>query len=177
MASFTPGHLHLDNNPSPCYAQAPSGSGSGAKNKKKVGKQPSPQQVVSAVTHPVKKGGSLPPRCSTSLICSSSVLHPTPRRSIHCSNLPRHSCPPPPRIELPPPSGFLHHCQSARSHLHYRHRQGNPCRVLHSILRLLHQGPQPVLSGRREPLVHPSSCPHSRSTSHSRPPTTLPPPR
>ena len=56
MASFTPGHLHPDNYPSASYAQAASGSGSGAKDKKKVGKVPSPQQVASAVAPPVKKG-------------------------------------------------------------------------------------------------------------------------
>ena len=56
LSSFTPGHLHPDNNPSPSYAQAASGSGPGGKDKKKVGKQPSPQQVVSAVAPPLKKG-------------------------------------------------------------------------------------------------------------------------
>jgi len=56
MASFTPGHLHPDNNPSPSYPPAASGSGSGGKDKKKVGKQPSPQQVASAVAPPLKKG-------------------------------------------------------------------------------------------------------------------------
>jgi len=56
VASFTPGHLHPDNKPSPSYAQAASGSGSGGKDKKKAGKQPSPQQVASMVAPPVKKG-------------------------------------------------------------------------------------------------------------------------
>jgi len=56
MASFTPGHLHPDNNPSPSYPQAASGSGSGGKDKKKVGTQPSRQQVASAVAPPLKKG-------------------------------------------------------------------------------------------------------------------------
>jgi len=56
VSSFTPGHLHPDNNPCPSYAQAASHSGSGGKDKKKVGKQPSPQQVASAVAPPVKKG-------------------------------------------------------------------------------------------------------------------------
>jgi len=56
VSSFTPGHPHPDNNPSPSYAQAPSGSGSGGKDKRKAGKQPSPQQVASAVAPPVKKG-------------------------------------------------------------------------------------------------------------------------
>ena len=56
MSSFTPGDLHPDNNPSASYPQAASGSGSSGKNKKKVGKQPSPQQVVSVVAPPVKKG-------------------------------------------------------------------------------------------------------------------------
>ena len=55
VSSFTPGHLYPDNNPSPSYAQAASGSGSGSKDKKKVGKQPSPHQVASAVTPPLKK--------------------------------------------------------------------------------------------------------------------------
>ena len=56
VSSFPPGHLHPDNKPSPSYAQATSGSGSGGKGKKNVGKQPSPQQVASAVAPPVKKG-------------------------------------------------------------------------------------------------------------------------
>ena len=56
VSSFTPGHLHLYNNPSPTYAQAASGSGSGGKDKKKGSKQPSPHQVASAVAPPVKKG-------------------------------------------------------------------------------------------------------------------------
>jgi len=56
VSSFTPGHLHPDNNPSPSYAQAASGPGSGSKDKQKSGKQPSPQQVASAVAPPVKKG-------------------------------------------------------------------------------------------------------------------------
>jgi len=55
VSSVTPGHLHPDNNPSPSYAQAATGSGSGGKDKKTVGKQPSPQQVASAVAAPVKK--------------------------------------------------------------------------------------------------------------------------
>lgn len=54
MASSTPGHLPPDNNPAPSYDQAASGSGSGPKAKSKVDKQPSPQQVASAVASPVK---------------------------------------------------------------------------------------------------------------------------
>ena len=56
MASFTPGHLHPDNNPSPSYAQAASGSGLSGKDMEKVGKKPSPQQVASAVAPPIRKG-------------------------------------------------------------------------------------------------------------------------
>jgi len=56
LDSFTPSHLHPDVHPSPSYAQAASGSGSGGKGKSKAGKPPSPQQVASAVTPPVKKG-------------------------------------------------------------------------------------------------------------------------
>ena len=56
VSSFTPGHLHPDNKPSPSYAQAASGSGSGGKGKGKVGKPPSPQQGASTVAPPVKKG-------------------------------------------------------------------------------------------------------------------------
>ena len=55
-SSFTPGHLHPDQNPSPSYAQAGSGSGSGGKERKKVGKQPSLQQGTSAVAPTDKKG-------------------------------------------------------------------------------------------------------------------------
>ena len=56
LSSFTPGHLHPDNTPSPSYTQAASESGSGGKGKGKVGKTPSPQQVASTVAPPVKKG-------------------------------------------------------------------------------------------------------------------------
>jgi len=56
VSSFTPGHLHPDNNPSPFYAQAASGFGAGGNEKKKAGKPPSPQQVASGVAPPVKKG-------------------------------------------------------------------------------------------------------------------------
>jgi len=56
MASFTPGHLHPDNNPSPSYLQAASGSGSSGKDKKKASKHPSHQQVASGVTPRLKKG-------------------------------------------------------------------------------------------------------------------------
>ena len=56
VASFTPDHLHPDNNTSPSYPQAASGSGSGGKDKKKVGRQPSSQQVASPVAPPVKQG-------------------------------------------------------------------------------------------------------------------------
>jgi len=56
LDSFTPGHLHPDNVPSPSYAQAASGSGSGGKGKNKAGKPPSPQQVASLAAPPVKKG-------------------------------------------------------------------------------------------------------------------------
>jgi len=56
VASFTPGHLHPDNNPSPSCPLAASDSGSGGKDKKNVGKQPSPQQVPSAVAPPRNKG-------------------------------------------------------------------------------------------------------------------------
>ena len=55
LASFTPGHLHLDVHRSPSYAHAASGSGSGGKGKSKAAKPPSPQQVASAVAPPVKK--------------------------------------------------------------------------------------------------------------------------
>jgi len=56
VALFTPGHLHHDNNLSPSYAQAASGSGSSGKDKKKVGKQPSSQQVASPVAPPIRNG-------------------------------------------------------------------------------------------------------------------------
>jgi len=56
VSSFTPGHLHPDNNPSPSYAQAASGSGTGGEEKKKAGKPPSPQHVASGVAPPGKKG-------------------------------------------------------------------------------------------------------------------------
>jgi len=49
IASFTAGHLHPDNHPSPSYAQAASGSSLGGKDQKKVSKQPSLQQVASTV--------------------------------------------------------------------------------------------------------------------------------
>ena len=55
MASFTPSHLHPDNNPSPSYANAASGSGSSGTDKARVGKQPTPQQVVSAAASPSKR--------------------------------------------------------------------------------------------------------------------------
>ena len=56
MASFTPGHLHPDNNPSHSYPQAASGSGSTGRHKKKVSKQHSPQQVVNSVAPLSTKG-------------------------------------------------------------------------------------------------------------------------
>jgi len=56
VSSFTPGHLHPDFRPSPCYAQAASSSGSGGKGKGKAGKPPSTQLVASAVAPPVNNG-------------------------------------------------------------------------------------------------------------------------
>jgi len=56
LASFTPGHLHLDAQPPTSYARAASGSGWGGKGKSKVVKPPSPQLVASAAAAPVKKG-------------------------------------------------------------------------------------------------------------------------
>jgi len=55
VASFTPCHLHPDNNPSPSNAQAATGASSCGKVKKKVGKQPSPPQVASALAPSARK--------------------------------------------------------------------------------------------------------------------------
>jgi len=120
------------------------------------------------------KGASLPSRCPTRLLCSSPVPCPSPRRSCHHRDLSRHRCSRPPRVKLPPPFGVLCYRQPPRLHLPNCHRQGHPRRLLRPLFRLLHQGPQPVLSGRRKPLVPSSPRPHSRSTCHSRPSTTLP---
>ena len=77
VSSFTPGHLHPDNNPSPPYTQATSGSGSGGTDKKKVGKQPAPQEVASAVAPPVKKG-PFPPRGQRRFFASRQSRAPHP---------------------------------------------------------------------------------------------------
>jgi len=78
VASFTPGHLHPDNNPSPSYVQAASGSSLGARDKRKVGKQPSPQQVASAVAPPGKKGPPSLPGAQRRFFApgQSPALHP-----------------------------------------------------------------------------------------------------
>jgi len=59
FASFTPGHLHHANTTSPSYAQPGSGSSTGGMGKSKGRKQPSPQEVASAVAPPLKR--DLPP--------------------------------------------------------------------------------------------------------------------
>jgi len=78
LSSFTPGHLHPDNNPSPSYAQAASGSGLGGKDKNKAGKQHSPQQVASAVAATVKKGPPSLPGAQRRFFAprQSPALHP-----------------------------------------------------------------------------------------------------
>ena len=59
VSSFTPGHLHPDNNPSPSYAQAASGSGAGGNEKRKQANLPPPNKLRAGLPPQLRRG--LPP--------------------------------------------------------------------------------------------------------------------
>ena len=112
LASFTCGHLHPNYPSSRSYAQAASGSGSDSK-KKKASKPPSPQHVVSAA--------ALPPLCTTTVLRSSPLPSPSPRRPGNCSNLHRLRRSRTSRISLPPSSRILCVGKHPGSHLSHGH--------------------------------------------------------
>ena len=177
VSSFTPGHLHPDNNLSPFYAPAASGTGGGSQDKKDAGTPPSLQQVVSGVAPLVKKGPSFLPGAQGPFFAprQSTASHPDAPSitatfpDIAARVLRESNC------LLPLGFSATINPRGAIS-LTVTDKRHSRC-VLHPVLRLPHKGPQPILPGGRQPLVYPSSCPESRTTDHLRSTTALPPTR